>query len=273
MPGGVRPGDHPRPSESALSQRSGALCPPGSAQQMPAGGPPPARQDVVSQRSSTLCPPGSDRRPSLAIHRKPARRSSSQRTGALCPPENHQQIRAGGSPPAGDRSGSRRSGTLGPPETGPQIRDGGSLPTSRRSGYPSGRARGARLVVARRRGECHRTGCPVAAGRRWRRRSAESKASSQYLVSRFARWCVHPRCRLRQVESEGYPIQRADSCIQSFNPKIMLLSRIAILDSCYVNKYKKCHKCSNKFETHLVLPHKITLCTSLLPSSNNSACS
>ena len=27
--------------------------------------------------------------------------------------------------------------------------------------------------------------------------------------------CAHPRCRLRQLESEGYPIQRADSCIQS----------------------------------------------------------
>jgi hypothetical protein len=39
---------------------------------MPAGGPPPARQDVVSQRSGTLCPPGSDRRSGLAVHRRPA---------------------------------------------------------------------------------------------------------------------------------------------------------------------------------------------------------
>ena len=31
----------PRPGEPALSQRTGALCPPGSVQQVPAGGPPP----------------------------------------------------------------------------------------------------------------------------------------------------------------------------------------------------------------------------------------
>ncbi len=33
--------------------------------------------------------------------------------------------------------------------------------------------------------------------------------------------CAHPRCRLRQVESEGYPIQRADSCIQSLCKYVM----------------------------------------------------
>jgi hypothetical protein len=63
----------PRPGEPALSQRTGVMCPPGSAQQVPAGRPPPARQHVVSQRSSTLCPPGSDQSSGLADHRQPAK--------------------------------------------------------------------------------------------------------------------------------------------------------------------------------------------------------
>ena len=63
----------PRPGEPALSQRTGALCPPGSAQQVPTGRPPPAQHHVVSQRSGTLCPPGSDQSPGLVDHRQPAR--------------------------------------------------------------------------------------------------------------------------------------------------------------------------------------------------------
>ena len=63
----------PRPGEPALSQRTGALCPPDSAQQVPTGRPPPAQHHVVSQRSGTLCPPGSDQSPGLVDHRQPAR--------------------------------------------------------------------------------------------------------------------------------------------------------------------------------------------------------
>ncbi len=43
-PGSSRPGDRPRLGDLTLSQRSSTLCRLGSAQQVPAGGPPPARR-------------------------------------------------------------------------------------------------------------------------------------------------------------------------------------------------------------------------------------
>jgi hypothetical protein len=105
VPGRVRPGDCPRPGESALSQRTGTLCPPGSAQQMPAGGPPPTRQDVVSQRSGTLCPPGSDSRSGLAVHRRPANgRTPSDQTHCARPRTTSRSVPAVHRRPANDQA-------------------------------------------------------------------------------------------------------------------------------------------------------------------------
>jgi hypothetical protein len=68
--------------ESTRSQRSSTLCPPGSAKQSPAGGPPPARQVVASQQSGTLCLSG--RRPA-----DPSRRITAGRRTVELPAIRH----------------------------------------------------------------------------------------------------------------------------------------------------------------------------------------
>ncbi len=89
---------HPRPGESSRSQRSITLCPPGSDQQIQAGGSPPAGGQSRSQGSSTLCPPGSDHRSVLADHHQPAdSRAPSDQAHCACLVAT-QQIRAGRSP-------------------------------------------------------------------------------------------------------------------------------------------------------------------------------
>jgi hypothetical protein len=163
VPSKCRPGDRPRPGNTSCPSDR-APCARLVATKAPVWWITASRQDVRLPAIRRACPPGSDQQ----IPRR--RITAGRRTIKLpaikhaCPPESDQQIRADGSPPAGERSSSRRSGTHARPRE------------TSRTGYPSGRARGARLAVARRKEECHRPGCPGAAGRRWRRRGAESRA-------------------------------------------------------------------------------------------------
>ena len=127
------------PAESALLQRSGTQCPPGSARRSPAGVlPGPANRRSPSEQAHcarlvvpSKCRPGDRPRPGntscpsdqapcarLVATKDPVWRITASRQKVklpairhACPPGSDQQIRADGSPPAGERSSSRRSST------------------------------------------------------------------------------------------------------------------------------------------------------------------
>ncbi len=178
------PADHLRPGDSSCSQRSSTLCPPGSVQQIRAGGLPLQASLTRSQRSSILCPPG--KRPA-----RPGRRFAPASESDALPVNEHKVtfLESARQIP-GRRVTTSPACRCAPSDHAHSARRGGAHPIQVRGSLPAGESSrpprpsplcppGRRSVYSGRRDPCSwsvaQGSAAAAAGRRWRRRNEESK--------------------------------------------------------------------------------------------------